>query len=39
MKRAKSDGTLTPKERAKLTREQNKASRDIYRAKHNQHTQ
>jgi hypothetical protein len=33
--RAKSDGNMTTKERAKLTREQNRASRDIYRLKHN----
>jgi hypothetical protein len=30
-----SGGNLTPKEKAKLTREQNRASRDICRMKHN----
>ena len=34
--KAKADGKVTPKERAKLTKEQNKASRAIYRKKHNQ---
>jgi hypothetical protein len=34
--RMKADGTLTTAERKKLTREQNKASKDIYRKKHNQ---
>ncbi len=34
--RMKADGNLTKKERAKLTREQNRASRNIYRKKHNQ---
>lgn len=29
------DGTLSPAERAKLTHDLNKASRDIYRLKHN----
>jgi hypothetical protein len=33
--RMKSDGKLTKKERAKLTKEQNKASRKIYKKKHN----
>ncbi len=33
-KEAKADGTVTPKERAKLHREQNRASRAIYRQKH-----
>lgn len=33
--RMKADGNLTPAERAKLTREQNRASRKIYRKKHN----
>ncbi len=32
---AKSDGKVTPAERKQLTKEQNKASRDIYRKKHN----
>jgi hypothetical protein len=31
----KADGKLTPRERAKLTREQNQASRNIHRKKHN----
>jgi len=31
----KSDGVLTPAERAKLQHDQNRASRHIYRAKHN----
>jgi hypothetical protein len=31
---AKSDGRVTPKERAKLNREENRASRKIYRQKH-----
>jgi hypothetical protein len=30
----KSDGKLTKQERKKLTREQNRASRNIYREKH-----
>jgi hypothetical protein len=30
-----SDGVLTPGEACRLTREQNHASRDIWRAKHN----
>ncbi|HMK57188.1 MAG TPA: hypothetical protein VK448_11170 [Dissulfurispiraceae bacterium] len=33
--RMKSDGNLTNKERAKLTREQNRASKKIYNKKHN----
>ena len=33
--RMKADGNLTPAERAKLTRMQNCASRNIYRKKHN----
>src|SRR5258708_4801934 len=32
---AKSDGTVTPAERAKLQREENRSSRAIYRKKHN----
>jgi hypothetical protein len=32
--RMKSDGVLTAREQAKLTREQNRASRRIYRQKH-----
>ena len=32
--KALSDGTMTKKEKAKLTREQNRASRRIYRQKH-----
>ena len=35
----KADGTVTPQEKAQLTREQNRASRHIYRAKHNARTQ
>ena len=35
---AKSDGKVTPEERAKLRKDQNKASRDIYRLKHNKRT-
>ncbi len=35
---AKSDGSVTPAERAKLQREENHASRDIYRKKHNART-
>ncbi|HMK42674.1 MAG TPA: hypothetical protein VK445_00895 [Dissulfurispiraceae bacterium] len=34
--RMKSDGKLTKKERAKLTREQNRASKNIYKKKHNE---
>ena len=33
--KAKADGKVTAKERAKLKREQNRASRNIYRKKHN----
>jgi len=33
--RAWADGRLTPREACRLTREQNRASRDIWRAKHN----
>jgi hypothetical protein len=33
--RMKADGNLSGKERAKLRREQNRASRNIYRKKHN----
>jgi hypothetical protein len=33
---AKSDGHVSPAERWQLTREQNRASRDIYRLKHNE---
>jgi hypothetical protein len=33
-KMAKSDGTVTPQERRFLKREQSRASRDIYRQKH-----
>jgi hypothetical protein len=36
--KAKSDGVVTQKERAKLTREQNRASKTVYRLKHNQNT-
>lgn len=35
---AKSDGKVTPAERRHLTREQNRASRTIYRKKHNART-
>jgi hypothetical protein len=34
----KSDGHVSPRERAQLDRELNRASRDIYRAKHNKYT-
>ena len=34
-KMAKSDGKVTKAERRHITKEQNKASRDIYRLKHN----
>ena len=34
----KASGNLTPAERARLTREQNHASRNIYRKKHNERT-
>lgn len=37
-KRAEADGVVTPKERARLNRKQNRASRDIYRKKHNDAT-
>jgi hypothetical protein len=33
---AKSDGVVTPEERAKLKHEQNRASKNIYRKKHNE---
>jgi hypothetical protein len=33
--RAKADGVVTRAERARLTHRQNKASRNIYRKKHN----
>ncbi len=33
--KAKSDGVVTPGERAKLKREQNRANKNIYRKKHN----
>ena len=36
---AKADGMLTTAERAKIRHDQNKASRDIYRKKHNVRTQ
>ena len=36
--RMKSDGKLTKRERAKLTREQNVASKKIYKKKHNKRT-
>jgi membrane-bound ClpP family serine protease len=35
VRKAKSDGVVTPAERAKLAREQNRANRKIYRMKHN----
>ena len=34
-RKAKANGVVTPAERAKLAREQNRASRKIYRLKHN----
>lgn len=34
-KKAKSDGTVTKKEKARLQHKQNKASRKIFRTKHN----
>lgn len=37
-KMAKADGQVTPAERAKLRHDQNKASKDIYRKKHNEKT-
>ena len=36
--KAKADGVVTPAERSKLTHEQNRASRRIYRMKHNDKT-
>ena len=36
--KAKSDGIVTPRERAKLQAEQNRANRNIYRKKHNLRT-
>jgi hypothetical protein len=36
--KAKSDGVVTSKERARLTHEQNRASKTIYRLKHNTKT-
>jgi hypothetical protein len=36
---AKSDGKITPQERQKIRQDQRKASRHIYRAKHNDKTQ
>jgi GH35 family endo-1,4-beta-xylanase len=36
---AKADGVVTPKERAKLTREENRDSRAIYKKKHNDKVQ
>ena len=37
--KALSDGTITKKEKARLTREQNRASRHIYREKHDAQNQ
>lgn len=37
-RKAKSDGVVTPKERVKLAKEQNRANRRIYRLKHNGRT-
>jgi hypothetical protein len=37
--KAKSDGVVTPREKAKLKREQNRASRHIYKEKHDSQTQ
>ncbi len=37
-KMAKVDGKVTPAERAQIRKDQNKASRDIYRLKHNNAT-
>jgi hypothetical protein len=34
----KSDGNVSPRERAQLNRELNRASRDIYRLKHNRYS-
>ena len=36
--RAKADGEFTPKERAKIQKRQNKASRQIYKEKHDHQT-
>ena len=36
---AKADGKVTPAERAEIRKDQNKASKDIYRKKHNMRTQ
>lgn len=38
-KMAKADGKVTAAERAQIRKDQNKASRDIYRLKHNKRTQ
>ncbi len=38
-KRAMSDGNVTPKERVRLERKQDRASRHIYRGKHNDRKQ
>jgi hypothetical protein len=38
-KMAKADGKVTPAERAQIRKDQNKASRDIYRLKHNKRMQ
>jgi hypothetical protein len=37
-RKAKADGVVTPAERQKIAREQNRASRNIYRKKHNART-
>ncbi len=37
-RKAKADGVVTPRERVKLTKEQNRASRRIHRLKHNERT-
>ena len=37
-RKAKADGVVTPAERARLQREQNRASRTIYRQKHDAQT-
>jgi hypothetical protein len=37
-RRAKADGTVTPRERARITAAQNHQSRKIYRKKHNART-
>jgi len=39
VKGAKADGVVTGKEAAKITREQNKASRDIVKQKHDKQNQ